>query len=484
MAITLGLVEAIDSNGVYVSMPGSRGVLRGPYRSLSTVAAGTTVLVASTDDGEQVVVGASPGQDGVYNVVSFGAVGDNVADDTEAIQAAIDAAGGTGGVVHFPPGTYRCAGALTVPDFVKLRGSLHEAGSPAGYTMLRFTADADSFNAITCGAYVTIENLVIRGTYTYSHTTDGIVCGSLTLSNVSVGGFWRGVAMTNGYYSVLTRCEFTRNARHIELTGCYNVNLYGCAFTDDAAYGYGADTYGIEANTVRSLNIFGGSIESYKYGIKIGSGGVHLYGVYFETGYDGNNDATGVYAGASNGVNLHMTGCTIYLNSHDQFVYFGDGAVDGTITAHGNVFCSGASANAGIAYDLGTDSSNAYYLSGDSWDAVADAGATYVNTWLNSGARAGSHIDLPKKHTGGAWGTQNADWTFLGRGLYLPEGCNIKTGQTTGSKIGESQYEKIGFYGATPVTRPTVTGSRGGNAALASLLTQLANLGLITDSSS
>ena len=42
---------------------------------------------------------------------------------------------------------------------------------------------------------------------------------------------------------------------------------------------------------------------------------------------------------------------------------------------------------------------------------------------------------------------------------------------------------KLGFYGVTPVTKPTVTGSRGGNAALASALTALANLGLITDSS-
>lgn len=40
----------------------------------------------------------------------------------------------------------------------------------------------------------------------------------------------------------------------------------------------------------------------------------------------------------------------------------------------------------------------------------------------------------------------------------------------------------VGFYGTTPVAKPAVTGSRGGNAALASLLTQLATLGLITDS--
>jgi hypothetical protein len=41
----------------------------------------------------------------------------------------------------------------------------------------------------------------------------------------------------------------------------------------------------------------------------------------------------------------------------------------------------------------------------------------------------------------------------------------------------------IGFLGTAQQAKKTVTGSRGGNAALASLLTQLANYGLITDSS-
>lgn len=40
---------------------------------------------------------------------------------------------------------------------------------------------------------------------------------------------------------------------------------------------------------------------------------------------------------------------------------------------------------------------------------------------------------------------------------------------------------QVGFYGAAPASKPAVTGSRGGNAALASLITALATLGLITD---
>jgi hypothetical protein len=44
--------------------------------------------------------------------------------------------------------------------------------------------------------------------------------------------------------------------------------------------------------------------------------------------------------------------------------------------------------------------------------------------------------------------------------------------------------KQVGFYGTTPASKPTVSGSRGGNEALESLLTALATLGLITDSTS
>ena len=44
-------------------------------------------------------------------------------------------------------------------------------------------------------------------------------------------------------------------------------------------------------------------------------------------------------------------------------------------------------------------------------------------------------------------------------------------------------WARAGFYNTTPIVKPAVTGSRGGNAALASVLTALANLGLITNSS-
>lgn len=44
--------------------------------------------------------------------------------------------------------------------------------------------------------------------------------------------------------------------------------------------------------------------------------------------------------------------------------------------------------------------------------------------------------------------------------------------------------QQIGFYGTTKKSKQTVTGSKGANAALTSLLTALSTIGLITDSSS
>ena len=57
--------------------------------------------------------------------------------------------------------------------------------------------------------------------------------------------------------------------------------------------------------------------------------------------------------------------------------------------------------------------------------------------------------------------------------------------QTTSKVVkgGTAQVGPFGAFGSTPPdTKPAVTGAKGGNAALASLLTALVALGLVTDS--
>jgi len=58
------------------------------------------------------------------NVTDFGAVGDGVADDTAAIQAAVDSMT-EGGQIFFPPGKYKLTDEITLPSVgaLTLQGS-------------------------------------------------------------------------------------------------------------------------------------------------------------------------------------------------------------------------------------------------------------------------------------------------------------------------------------------------------------------------
>lgn len=67
--------------------------------------------------------------------------------------------------------------------------------------------------------------------------------------------------------------------------------------------------------------------------------------------------------------------------------------------------------------------------------------------------------------------------------IFCPDGMFFDFGTGgTGVKIGNNPADKMGFWNATPVIQQTVTGSTGGNAALQNLLSTLATIGLIVDS--
>jgi len=57
--------------------------------------------------------------------------------------------------------------------------------------------------------------------------------------------------------------------------------------------------------------------------------------------------------------------------------------------------------------------------------------------------------------------------------------AQIRAGNVPNIRVG--QGAKLGFYNAAPVIKPTVSGAKSSNAALASLLTALAALGVVTD---
>lgn len=114
--------------------------------------------------------------------------------------------------------------------------------------------------------------------------------------------------------------------------------------------------------------------------------------------------------------------------------------------------------------------------------AVDDTGvAAASGTSLSSGV----DIHLATISYASFWAPNNAPIRFSnssGTGwnvLNLDASNRLTLGQDASAiSLGGSS---TGFNSATPIAKPTISGSRSGNAALASVLTQLANYGLITD---
>ena len=52
-----------------------------------------------------------------------------------------------------------------------------------------------------------------------------------------------------------------------------------------------------------------------------------------------------------------------------------------------------------------------------------------------------------------------------------------------GPVIGQDALDTVGFYGSAGTAKPTITGARDDGTALASLLTALADMGLVVDES-
>jgi hypothetical protein len=78
---------------------------------------------------------------------AYGATGDSITDDTTAITAALAAAAAEGGIVFFPPGTYRVTSTLTVQPGVSLLGALTSELQMAHATNTLLTAQSGGFIA-------------------------------------------------------------------------------------------------------------------------------------------------------------------------------------------------------------------------------------------------------------------------------------------------------------------------------------------------
>jgi parallel beta-helix repeat protein len=327
-----------------------------------------------------------------YNVRDYGAVGDGVTDDTQAIQATINAARAAidaadeiiDAQVYLPEGTYIVSGnpEVSASSCLRLPGRVTLGGDGADATRLKL---ADGWDKTVTGIvqttgdtqHVGAHDLTLDGNRANtSGRVDGFTTGSAAwLDSPDTGVTLSGVALVNCSGNGL-------NARE---------NTYGLSVTDSVASGNGLD--GFFAHLIGAINPYvdaGGFQDNRSEGN--GRNGFSLlldnYRTTLADNDASNNDGRGILVQGSLGEDpnerVQITGGQVYGNGEEglQLKLTDFSRVSG-VTVHDNggagIGLVGSSANSvsgNILYNNALDHGNAQVTI----QASDDADVTVVDT--------------------------------------------------------------------------------------------------------
>lgn len=367
------------------------------------------------------------------SLTNGGAVGDGVTDDRAAIQSAIDALPSRGGVIYFPAGNYKINASggiglqLNAKDSVTFEGELGSSFNEAiGGSGTELTCGSSSMTLVSC------------------------ISGSIKQ---------RGPRFKNiNFGSDLASCKL------VAITKTNNWGFENCRFG-----GNGTTLIGLELdlgasgdnnwNTLINCKFsWGGSSGSAGIAINAIECGMHMYACTFNL----NTGMIGLKLGKAQSVmatNCYWTGAT-------------------STTGYA-IYCEGGSCQfIGCSFEnFGGDTTNPSVKIVDGTEPAQGKNNKIIGCHFGSGT-IGIDIGTSCNNNvciGNTFSTSTSI-TDSGTSTTIIHPDEVKIAPWSGSKIGA--------FGTAPASRPTVTGSRGGNAALASFLTGMANLGFIVDSSS
>jgi len=507
------------------------------------------------------------------NVKNYGAVGDGVANDTAAINAAITAASATlhttywnpqyTAAVVFPPGCYMTDG-IDLPCGISLTGAgqlqttialrananrsvvrvLEDPSSNPLPWLNRnhgrlsgFCIDGNSNNqaGTSHGIEVVASSYPLATRYGSAVDIDDINTVGTLSSGIYIG--------TNRNYGMITNVRIAyAGGTGLQFFSCYDwyctnigigncqqegVKAYLCAglqFTNLAIWS--CQNAGLVLNSCGGFMVFENVQLDYnsQYGLYHNPAGAvnsHLSISNLQlkdNGVAANNTYSAIYisgiGGAGSSVLLANLWFNWTANSPNRSKYLIETDTSGYVNVSNISYSTTAGATAGSApYATAAFNQPARIIGATpgatnfnsslsvigaltstllpNMGASATTGAGYVNLGSHAGYLASNVI------FSGGWKYIGADYGWYLAGHPSAGGAVLWTGATGtagGTYVpveaiwaradGSVRFaQPVGFNNTNPVGKPTVSGSRAGNAALASLLTALAATGLITDSS-
>lgn len=228
----------------------------------------------------------------IFNVKDFGAKGDGINDDTSSIQAAINSAaiagisGGSGaakngGIVFFPPGSYKVSSPLknNIGGDVQLHGSGEYATTVFGTISNGFIIDTNAFVAMgaTLGQIDVIQDMQVQNLQPGSNTGVDISYGSIRfnvpggrMSNVIFGGTNGIIAVPYSFNSVLINCTGSGPGGG-SVSGQLGFGSIGIAIAQGSLIGCVASAYGT-AMCISNVGatLLGTRTESSNVGVDLG----------------------------------------------------------------------------------------------------------------------------------------------------------------------------------------------------------------------
>lgn len=215
----------------------------------------------------------------VFNVKDHGAIGNGATDDTAAIQATINLASATGGIVFLPSGTYNLSSSLTLANNITIAGAgwgstFIQQNSTTSSAFVQADASTIRFQSIRINGPGSGTGYGIRFTTSVSSNTPYI-----SMEDVFINGF--GVDGIN--ISLPLSCAFTRVV--VRNCGAYGFNMVGVnlptasAVTFQSCYANGNTTGGIRLFRVAGASLTACTVISSTTGFLVDSSdGVALVG--------------------------------------------------------------------------------------------------------------------------------------------------------------------------------------------------------------
>jgi hypothetical protein len=458
---------------------------------------------------------------GVINVKDFGAVGDGVTDDTTAIQTAVNYFVSNEGELFFPKGDYIITGTI-LASFTGNHTKMKKIYGSSANLLSNIQSAVPMF--VIRQRDGSLRNILIDGLMFDSFDRDD--GNTLETAFLQIdGGNEHGTVPEYIHAISITNCRFEHSNNHSLwfLGSVFEGYISNIWMGSGNTQGYGIykdhDTPGDYGNP-GGFYLFGVLIEGHKIGLFSSGTGFTMFGCYFwqsaEYGcyiltpnvatfinchFENNWMSAGSLALGGPGLFLNgratLVGVEGVTNFYQRYVVeiSDDGGETniiggvklGDTVKYAKISGSGSYHFVGIQDFYVSYGAPKITRSANGRFAVEDANQPSGGRLDNLGTyEAGLHFS---RYLGGV--NDNANFIFRQNGQYLELASGawgtafLSSASLTSilMKFNSGATPQIGFFGTTPAGQQTVTGSRGGNAALASLLTALATLGLIIDSS-